>query len=77
MGPVAPPSTVTTPPRDFGPHGATTTYAWDPDIVAVDPMFNSLMQGNAAIHRLWTGRPGWKDRLGIPKADSGLQRHSE
>ena len=26
MGPVAPPSTVTSPPRDFGPGGAPTTY---------------------------------------------------
>ena len=25
-GPVAPPTTVTSPPRDFGPSGAPTTY---------------------------------------------------
>ena len=36
-GPVAPPSTVTSPPRDFSPRGAPTTYFWDPDIIAVDP----------------------------------------
>ncbi|MGC5393912.1 hypothetical protein ACPXAZ_25275, partial [Escherichia coli] len=36
-GPAAPPTTITTPPRDFGPNGAPTTYFWDPDIVAVDP----------------------------------------
>lgn len=54
-GPVAPPSTVTTPPRDFGPGGALTTYFWDPDVIAVDPMFNSLAQPNAAIKRLWNG----------------------
>src|SRR5437870_2012912 len=64
MGPVAPPSTVTSPPRDFGPHGAPTTYFWDPDVIAVDPMFNSLAQPNAAIKRLWTGAawaegPAW------------------
>jgi gluconolactonase len=58
MGPVAPPSTVTSPPRDFGPNGAPTTYFWDPDVIAVDPSFNSLAQPNAAIHRLWTGA-GW------------------
>jgi len=29
MGPVAPPSTVTSPPRDFGPNGAPTTYFTD------------------------------------------------
>ena len=55
MGPVAPPSTVTSPPRDFGPNGAPTTYFWDPDIIAVDPSFNGLAQPNSAIQRLWTG----------------------
>jgi gluconolactonase len=55
MGPVAPPSTVTSPPRDFGPGGAPTTYFWDPDIIAVDPSFNGLAQPNAPIQRLWTG----------------------
>src|SRR5690606_23954898 len=64
MGPVAPPSTVTSPPRDFGPDGAPTTYFWDPDVIAVDPEFNSLAQPNAAIQRLWTGAlwsegPAW------------------
>jgi gluconolactonase len=63
-GPVAPPSTITTPPRDFGPNGAPTTYFWDPDVIAVDPMFNGLAQPNAAIKRLWTGAawaegPAW------------------
>src|SRR5262249_15021272 len=29
-GPAAPPSTITSPPRDFGPNGAPTTYFWDP-----------------------------------------------
>jgi gluconolactonase len=64
LGPVAPPTTVTSPPRDFGPHGAPTTYFWDPDILAIDPSFNGLAQPNAAIHRLWTGAawmegPAW------------------
>jgi gluconolactonase len=53
--PVGPPSTITTPPRDFGPGGAPTTYFWDPDIVAVDPSFNNLAQPNTAIKRLYTG----------------------
>ncbi len=66
-GPVAPPSTVTTPPRDFGPHGAPTTYFWDPDVIAVDPSFNGLAQPNAAIQRLWTGAlwsegPAWNSQ---------------
>jgi gluconolactonase len=53
--PVAPPTTITSPPRDFGPSGAPTTYCWDPDIIAVDPVFNSLAQPNTAIKRLYTG----------------------
>jgi gluconolactonase len=63
-GAMAPPSTVTTPPRDFSPNGAPTTYFWDPDIIAVDPSFYGLAQPNAAIQRLWTGAlwsegPAW------------------
>jgi gluconolactonase len=63
-GPVAPPSTVTTPPRDFGPNGAPTTYFSDPDILTVDPLFNQYVQPNSAIARLWTGAlwaegPAW------------------
>src|SRR5207244_7756881 len=54
-GPAAPPSTVTLPPRDFGPNGAPNTYFWDPDVIAVDPSFNGLAQPNAPIQRLWTG----------------------
>src|SRR6185436_7491903 len=53
--PVAPPSTITNPPRDFSPRGAPTTYFWDPDIIAVDPSFNDLAQPNTAIKRLHTG----------------------
>jgi gluconolactonase len=60
----APPSTVTSPPRDFGPNGAPTTYFWDPDVIAVDPIFNGYAQPNSAITRLWTGAlwsegPAW------------------
>ena len=63
-GPVAPPSTVTSPPRDFAPGGAPNTYFWDPDVIAVDPSFNGLAQPNAPIQRLWTGAlwaegPAW------------------
>src|ERR1700716_158439 len=54
-GDLGPPSTITTPPRDFGPGGAPTTYFWDPDIIAVDPSFNDLAQPNTAIKRLYTG----------------------
>src|ERR1700722_7408944 len=64
MGPVAPPSTVTSPPRDFGPNGAPTTYFTDPDVLTVDPSFDGLRQPNAPIQRLWTGSlwaegPAW------------------
>src|SRR2546421_659884 len=54
-GELAPPSTITTPPRDFGPGGAPTTYFWDPDIIAVDPSFADLAQPNTATKRLYTG----------------------
>src|SRR6185369_2045337 len=53
--PSGPPSVVSTPPRDFGPGGAPTTYFWDPDIIAVDPSFNAVAQPNTAIKRLYTG----------------------
>ncbi len=61
---VAPPSTITTPPRDFGPGGAPTTYFSDPDVLSVEPAFNGLVQPNASIQRLWTGAlwmegPAW------------------
>jgi len=63
-GPVAPPTTITTPPRDFGPGGAPTTYFTDPDVLTIDPSFNGLRQPNTPIRRLWTGAlwtegPAW------------------
>src|SRR2546428_7346778 len=62
--PQRPPSTVTTPPRDFGPNAPPTTYFTDPDIVTVDPLFDGYIQRNSAIKRLWTGAlwaegPAW------------------
>ena len=59
-----PPSVVTSPPRDFGPHGAPSTYFWDPDVVIVDPVFRQYVQPNTPIKRLWTGAlwsegPAW------------------
>jgi gluconolactonase len=62
--PAAPATTVTNPPRDFGPNGAPTTYFRDPDMITVDPAFNGITQPNAAITRLWTGAlwsegPAW------------------
>jgi gluconolactonase len=65
--PAAPPSTITNPPRDFGPGGAPTTYFTDPDVISVDPLFNSYRQPNSAIQRLWTGAlwsegPAWNSQ---------------
>jgi len=65
--PAEPPSTVTSPPRDFGPGGAPTTYFTDPDVLTIDPVFNSLRQPNAPIQRLWTGAlwsegPAWNSQ---------------
>jgi len=62
--PQGPPSTVTTPPRDFGPNAPPTLYFTDPDVVTVDPAFNGYIQRNSAIVRLWTGAlwaegPAW------------------
>jgi gluconolactonase len=48
------PSTITNPPRDFGPLAPPTTYP-DPDIVTLDPRFSGYIQGNSPIRRLWTG----------------------
>ena len=70
MGPVAPPSTVTTPPRDFGPDAPPNVYFWDPDVIAIDPSFNGLAQPNAPIQRLWTGRSGPRARPGTRRAVS-------
>ena len=62
--PIGPPSTVTNPPRDFGPDAPPTTYFTDPDILVVDPAFGGLVQVNSSIKRLWTGAlwaegPAW------------------
>lgn len=62
-----PPSTVTNPPRDFGPNAPPSTYFLDPDILVIDPAFGGLVQPNAAITRLWTGAlwaegPAWSSQ---------------
>ena len=61
-----PPSTVSTPPRDFGPGAPPVTYP-DPDLITVDPAFNGLRIGNTPIQRLWTGAlwsegPAWSSQ---------------
>ena len=64
FGQPEPPSTVTKPPRDFRPGAAPTTYFTDPDVITVDPAFESYVVPNSAIRRLWTGAlwaegPAW------------------
>jgi len=61
-----PQTVITTPPRDFGPHGAPSTYFWDPDVVIVDPVFRQYVQPNTPIMRLWKGSlwaegPAWSN----------------
>ncbi len=51
-GPVNPPTTTTSPPRDFT---APSVYFGDPDILAIDPAFGDITQGNTTIARLWHG----------------------
>jgi gluconolactonase len=66
QGPMAPPTTITNPPRIFGPDAPPTTYFSDPDIISVDPSFDAYVQPNTAITRLWTGAlwmegPAWSN----------------
>ena len=66
-GPVAPPSVITTPPRDFGPNAPPNVYFTDPDVLTVDPSFDGLRQANAPIQRLWSGAlwsegPAWNSQ---------------
>jgi gluconolactonase len=61
-----PPSTVTNPPRDFGPGAPPVTYP-DSDILTIDPLFNRYRVNNTAIVRLWTGGlwsegPAWSNQ---------------
>src|SRR5687768_6615311 len=62
----SPPTVISNPPRDFTPGEAPVSYP-DPDIVTVDPAFNSLRLGNTPIQRLWTGGlwcegPAWSSQ---------------
>jgi gluconolactonase len=62
----APPSVISSPPRDFSPGAPPVTYP-DPDVITIDPAFNSLRLGNTPIQRLWTGGlwmegPAWSSQ---------------
>ncbi len=60
-----PASTITSPPRDWTP-GRPSIYP-DPDVIVIDPAFNSVRLGSAPIRRLWTGAnwaegPAWSSQ---------------
>ena len=57
------PSTVSNPPRQWGPGAQPNAYP-DPDLLVVRPEFRSLIVGNTPLQRLWTGSlwaegPAW------------------
>jgi gluconolactonase len=65
--PLSAPTVVSNPPRDFGPNAPPTTYFTDPDVLTIDPAFDSLIQVNTSIKRLWTGAlwtegPAWNSQ---------------
>ena len=65
---VGPPTVVSNPPRDFTPGAQPATYP-DPDIITIDPSFNSLRLGNTPIQRLWTGAYWCEGPRGPARAD--------
>jgi gluconolactonase len=48
------PSTISSPPRDFGANAPPAPYP-DADVLVVDPLFNKYRVFNTSIERLWTG----------------------
>ena len=73
----APQTVITTPPRDFGSHGAPSTYFWDPDVVIVDPVFRQYVQPNTPIMCCGRVRCGQKARHGMLRAASCVEQHPE
>ena len=60
------PSTISNPPREFGPNAPPVTYP-DADVLTIDPLFNRYRVNNNAILRLWTGAswaegPAWSSQ---------------
>lgn len=60
-----PASAITNPPRQWGPR--TPSIYPDPDVLVIDPSFNQVRRGSAAIYRLWTGAmwaegPAWSNQ---------------
>ncbi len=61
-----PPSTITTPPRLWGPNAPPNSYP-DPDVVVIAPRFRDLMQNSTPLQRIWTGSlwaegPAWSNQ---------------
>jgi len=61
-----PPTVVSSPPRDFTPGATPVTYP-DPDLITIDPVFDSLKLANTPLQRLWTGGlwcegPAWSSQ---------------
>jgi gluconolactonase len=61
-----PPSTITSPPREWG-RGASPDIYPDPDVIIVDPAFAQYRVGNAGIHRVatgfqWAEGPAWSSQ---------------
>ena len=62
----APPTTVSSPPRQWGPDAPPNIYP-DPDLVVIEPEFRRLIVGNTPLLRLWTGvnwaeGPAWSNQ---------------
>ena len=49
-----PPSVISNPPRDFGPHAPPLSNP-DPDVLVLDRSFGGMLVGQAMIHRIHTG----------------------
>ena len=64
--PASPPSTVTDPPRPWGPDAPPNIYP-DPDVLVLDARFRRVIVGNTPLQRLWTGAlwaegPAWSSQ---------------
>lgn len=64
--PTSPLSTVTNPPRRWGPDAPPSIYP-DPDVLVLDPRFRRVIVGNTPLQRLWTGAlwaegPAWSSQ---------------
>ena len=60
------PTVISNPQRDFTPGAPPVTYP-DPDIITMDPAFDSVRLNNTPIQRLWTGGlwcegPAWSSQ---------------